>query len=192
MVRLVKLLGFLLVLAAASPAHALPAPMSDQELLDKSDLVAVVRVLSVICTTVSKDAATGEDLPSYLAQLQLIEVKKGDAKPGDVVLVTWRAVPTKIVGPWAVDYYPGEEVLTHLAKRSGGVAYASTWWNAKGEDLKKPESTQLPTKPGEAAAPAKSGAPAAPPKNGEPATPPEGAAPVSPPKHSEPGQPIDL
>jgi hypothetical protein len=78
---------------------------------------------------------------------------------------------------------PGEEVLTHLAKRSGGVAYASTWWNAKGEDLKKPESTQLPTKPGESVPT---------PKSGVPATPSEGAEPVSPPKHSEPGQPIDL
>ncbi len=115
MFRMFKLLGVLHMAAAcASPALALPAPMSDQELLDKSDLVAVVRVVSVSCTGVSKDAATGEDLPSYLAQLQLVEVKKGEAKPGDVVLVTWHAISKKIVGPWAVPYYPGEEVLTHL------------------------------------------------------------------------------
>jgi hypothetical protein len=183
MFRMFKLLGVLhMATACASPALALPAPMSDQELLDKSDLVAVVRVVSVSCTGVSKDAATGEDLPSYLAQLQLVEVKKGEAKPGDVVLVTWHAVPTKIVGPWAVPYYPGEEVLTHLQKRETGVAYASTWWNAKGEDVKAPASAELPTKPGETATPSK-GAPVGPSNDGEPA---------APPTNRVPGQPIPL
>ena len=35
----------LLIVALATPALALPAPMSEQELMDKSDIVAVVRVL---------------------------------------------------------------------------------------------------------------------------------------------------
>jgi hypothetical protein len=151
MLRYCTWLGLMLILA--TPALALPAPMSDQELLDKSDLVAVVQVLSVTCTTVTKDDATGEDLPGYLAKMKLIDVKKGDAKPGEEVLVTWRAVPTKIVGPWTVNYYPGEVVETHLTKRSGGVAYASTWWNAKGEDVTKPSSTALPSTPGESVTP---------------------------------------
>lgn len=141
------------VFAFALPALALPAPMSEQELDDKSDIVAVVRVLSVTCTTITTDEKTGEDLPGYMAQLRLIDVKKGDVKKGDVVLVTWRAVPTKIVGPWAVYYYPGEEVLTHLTKRAGGVAYASTWWNAKGDDITKPESIELPKAPGQTVVP---------------------------------------
>src|SRR5262245_19281202 len=93
----------------AGPARALPTPMSDQELMEKSDLVALVRVLNVTCTSITKDDATGEELPSYLATLQVREVKKGDAKRGDEVIVTWRAVPKSIVGPWAVYYYPGEE-----------------------------------------------------------------------------------
>ena len=42
-----------------TPAFALPAPMSEQELMEKSDLVALVRVLNVTCTSVTKDAATG-------------------------------------------------------------------------------------------------------------------------------------
>ena len=144
-------LGLLLVLTSllATPAQALPAPMSEQELNDKSDLVAVVRVNTVICTAVTKDEAAGEELPVYLAKLRLVEVKKGDAKAGDEVLVTWRAVPKGIVGPWAVNYYPGEVVLTHLVKRSGGVSYGSTWWNAKGDDVKAPDSTELPSTPGE-------------------------------------------
>ena len=122
---------------ASGPARALPAPMSEQELMEKSDLVALVRVMSVTCTSLTKDAATGEDLPGYIAQLKVLEVKKGDAKKGDEVLVTWRAVPKSILGPWTVYYYPGEEVVTHLTKRSGSASYASTWWNAKGDDVKR-------------------------------------------------------
>jgi hypothetical protein len=133
----------------APPVRALPAPMSDQELMEKSDLVALVRVLNVTCTSLTKDQATGEELPSYLATLQLLEVKKGDAKRGDEVIVTWRAVPKSIVGPWTVYYYPGEEVVTHLTKRSGGASYASTWWNAKGDDVKAPDTRDLPMTPGE-------------------------------------------
>ena len=139
----------MLILLLATPALALPAPMSEQELMDKSDLVATVRVLSVSCTVVTKDDKTGEDLPAYLAKLRLLEAKKGDVNKGDEILVTWRAIPKGIVGPWTVNYYPGEVVLTHLVRRSGGVSYGSTWWNAKGEDIKAPDNTELPTTPGE-------------------------------------------
>ena len=123
---------FLLLSLLATPALALPAPMSEQELTDKSDLIATVRVLSVSCTVVTKDDKTGEDLPVYLARLRLLEVKKGDAKKGDEILVTWRAVPKGIVGPWTVNYYPGEvvadpsrqedrrsELRLHLVERQG-------------------------------------------------------------------------
>jgi hypothetical protein len=44
----------------ATQALALPAPMSDDELLAKSDLVALIRVLSVTCTGVAKGERTGE------------------------------------------------------------------------------------------------------------------------------------
>jgi hypothetical protein len=133
----------------AAPAFAVPPPMSEQELLEKSDVVARIRVLSVTCTSVIQDEHTGEDLPGYLARLLVLESKKGDAKKGEEVLVTWRAVPQAVAGPWAVYYYPGEEVWTHLTLRSGGVSYASTWWNAKGDDLKTPDTRDLPTTPGE-------------------------------------------
>jgi hypothetical protein len=138
-----------LLVAGAVPAYALPAPMSDQELMENSDLVARVRVLSVTCTSITPDPNTGEDLPGYLARLQVLETKKGDVKKGEEVLVTWRAIPKDVNGPWAVYYYPGEEAWTHLTLRSGGVSYATTWWNAKADDLKNPDTRDLPTTPGE-------------------------------------------
>jgi hypothetical protein len=148
--RTLKTFIFALVgLGAALPAFAVPPPMPEQELLEKSDVVARVRVVSVTCTKVTQDERTGEDLPSYLARLQVLETKKGDAKKGEELLVTWSAVPQGVAGPWAVYYYPGEEAWTHLILRSGGVSYASTWWNAKGDDLKNPDTRDLPTTPGE-------------------------------------------
>jgi hypothetical protein len=154
MIRPFKVLGLVLVAASiATAALAVPAPLSEQELTDKSDLVALVRVLAVTCTTITKDEQTGEELPGYLAKLEIREVKKGDVKPGQSVLVTWHAVPKSIVGPWAVYYYPGEEVWTHLTKRSNGATYASTWLNAKSEIVKSPDIKDLPTTPGETLTP---------------------------------------
>jgi len=158
-----RLIGwFLLASVLALPALAVPAPMSEQELMDKSDLVALVRVLAVTCTSVTQDPNTGEDLPGYLAQLKVLEVKKGDAKPGEDVLVTWRAIPKDVAGRWTVYYYPGEEVVTHLTKRGGGATYASTWWNAKGDDVKSPDTRDLPTTPGETVVPRPEPAPQTP------------------------------
>lgn len=150
MMKLFKRFALTLVtLCIAAPVFALPAPMSEQELLEKSDLVALVRVLSVTCTSVTKDEKTGEELPGYLAKLRVLETKKGEAKKGDEVLVTWRAIPKGLLGPWAVYYYPGEEMWTHLSLRSGGASYSTTWWNAKGDEVKNPDTRDLPTTPGE-------------------------------------------
>lgn len=152
--RQLQFLGLLgLASLAALPALALPAPMTEEELTEKSDVVALVSVLAVTCTSVTQDEQTGEVLPGYLATLKVKEVKKGDVKPGEAVLVTWRAVPKDADGPWTVYYYPGEEMVTHLTKRSNGATYASTWWNAKGDDVKSPDSRDLPTTPGETVVP---------------------------------------
>ena len=131
----------------AGPALALPAPMSDDELLAKSDLVALIRVLSVTCTEVIKDDRTGEPLPSYKATAEVMEVIKGDVAKGDDVTITFHAVPTHMLGPWTVYYYPGEMVFTHLVK--DGDAYTTTWWNGRGKLVNKAIITDLPTKAGE-------------------------------------------
>jgi hypothetical protein len=138
---------FLLFSFMAEPAAALPAPMSDEELLERSDLVALVRVLSVTCTSVTKDERTGEALPSYSAKAELMEVIKGDEAIGDTVNITFHAIPTGMLGPWTVYYYPGEMVWTHLVGKHGD--YTTTWWNGRGDEVSKAVITELPTKPGE-------------------------------------------
>ncbi len=133
----------------AGAAMALPAPMSKSELLLKSDLVALVRIKSVTCVSVSKDERTGEDLPSWSAQAELIEVIKGEDVKGDTVTLSFHAIPTGVLGPWSVYYYPGEMVWTHLTGKDG--QYTSTWWNARGTLVSKAAIDKLPTKPGETA-----------------------------------------
>jgi hypothetical protein len=148
MQRILTSLSLLLVIAfVAAPAFALPAPMSDDELLAKSDLVALVRVLSVTCTAITKDKMTGQDLPSYSAKAELMEVIKGDEAKGGDVTITFHAIPTGLLGPWSVYYYPGEMVWTHLVR--DGEAFTTTWWNGRGELVSKAVITTLPTKPGE-------------------------------------------
>jgi hypothetical protein len=59
MIRLFRTLVLMFLAAGfATVALAVPAPLSEQELTDKSDLVALVRVLSVTCTAMSRPART--------------------------------------------------------------------------------------------------------------------------------------
>ena len=139
-----------LIMLGASPALALPAPMSDADLLAKSDLVALVRVLSVTCVSVSKDEQTGEALRNYSANVELIEVIKGDVAKGAEVTITFEDIPQGLLGPWSVFYYPGEMVWTHLVKQ--GDDYTTTWWNGRGELVHKTDITTLPARPGEGVA----------------------------------------
>jgi hypothetical protein len=130
-----------------APAFALPAPMSQEQLLEKSDLVALVRIKSVTCVSVSKDEPTGEELPSYSARAELIEVIKGEDVKGDSVNISFHAIPTGLLGPWTVYYYPGEMVWTHLVGKNG--SYTTTWWNGRGNVIEKAAITELPTVPGQ-------------------------------------------
>ena len=131
----------------AAPALALPAPMSKSELLLKSDLVTLVRIKSVTCVSVTKDERTGEDLPSWTARAELIEMIKGEEVKGDSVTISFHAIPPGVLGPWTVYYYPGEMVWTHLTGKDGD--YTSTWWNARGTLVSKAVIDTLPTTPGE-------------------------------------------
>ena len=137
----------LLVCLSGSLALTLPAPMSKEELLAKSDLVALVWIKSVTCVAVTKDERTGEDLPSYSARAELMEVIKGEEVKGDTVNITFQAVPTGLLGPWTVYYYPGELVWTHLVGKDG--TYTTTWWNGRGTLVSKAVITELPTTPGQ-------------------------------------------
>ena len=147
MTRFPVFLVCVVALLAATPAAAIPAPMSPDELVEASDVVALVRVVAVTCIAVAASERTGEKLPSYRAELEIVEISKGELQPGDTIKVAFQAIEAGLVGPWSVWYYPGEEVWTHL--RRGDGVYETTWWNARGEALRPPNTTDLPVTPGE-------------------------------------------
>jgi hypothetical protein len=132
----------------AVPAAAVPAPKSEAQLIEESDVVALVRVLAVTCIAEWIDEQTGETLHGYSADLEVLEAKKGNVAKGDILRVGFRDLPTGILGPWSVFYYPGEEVWTHLQRDDGGSAYTTTWWNARGQTLRPADATDLPTRVG--------------------------------------------
>jgi hypothetical protein len=144
------LIAAVVALAFAGGAVALPAPMSKGDLLLKSDLVALVRIWSVTCDSVTKDRQTGEMLPNWSANAQLIEVIKGNEAKGDTVKLLFHAVPSSAPDQWTVNYYPGEMVWTHLVRQDDG--YTTIWWNGRGNVVDKAVITALPTKPGQTAA----------------------------------------
>jgi hypothetical protein len=137
-------------LVIAGTAQALPPPMSPEELEQKSDVVATVRVLAVACTGEVKPPGSKENVPQYQAWLQVVSATKGSVKPKQTLLVEWHDLPRPmLLGPWKVDYFAGEEVATHLKWHEKSRNYATTWWNAKGKPQRPADSDRLPTKPGE-------------------------------------------
>ena len=135
MPRSVQAFGLILVLLlAATPALALPGPMSDAE-------------LSVTCTAITHDDFAKQDIRNYSAKVELMEVIKGDEAKGGDVNITFHEIPKGLLGPWSVFYYPGEMVWTHLSR--DGDAFTTTWWNGRGALVNKAIITELPTKPGE-------------------------------------------
>ena len=133
----------------ASAARALPAPMSAEDLEKNSDVVATVRVLAVVCTGQVPYGKTTEQTTTYQAWLQVVSVKKGDVKENQTLLVAWQDVPKKLIGPWKVEYLPGEEVPTYLKWNAEQKAYHTTWWNAKGKPTKPATADKLPEKDGQ-------------------------------------------
>lgn len=123
---------FIFLIIFSIPIHfslALPAPMSDQELQQKSDIVGKFRILAV---TRSNDIEQfHQTLPTYQAWVQAITIAKGNLQPHDTIIIEWHGLPKGLLGPWQVPYHPGEIVETHLKKNPDGkYYYTSTWWNA--------------------------------------------------------------
>jgi hypothetical protein len=108
-----------------SNAWAVQSPMSPEQLLSASDLVALVRVLSVTCLSVGQ---TAEHLRICSARLGLLKIRKGDFRKYDIVEVWWEETSRQVYGPWYVAYLPGEKVWTHLKWRCQTLE--TTWWNA--------------------------------------------------------------
>src|SRR6516164_8605717 len=77
--------AILLVVLCPDPAWAIPAPMSPELLFSASDVVALVRVLSVTCVALGE--RNGEVLRDCYARLGLLQVRKGKYRKFDTLTV---------------------------------------------------------------------------------------------------------
>jgi len=119
-------------------AWAIPAPMSPEQLFSASDIVVLVRVLSVTCLSISQR----EGLRCCSARLGLLKILKGNFHKFDTVEVWWEEKSPLALGPWYVAYHPGEKVWTHLKWRRQTLE--TTWWNATKQV--QPPQRNLPNK----------------------------------------------
>ncbi|MBY0229756.1 MAG: hypothetical protein K2W96_10790 [Gemmataceae bacterium] len=74
-------------------------------------------------------------------------------KANETLLVAWQDVPKTVMGPWKVEYYPGEKVETKLKWIAARKVYESTWREVKGKATRAADTRTLPIKPGEIVAP---------------------------------------
>ena len=89
-------------------SNALPAPLSNEQLLKQSDIIAKVKVIGVAKIGQINGAA------KYQAWLKILESTKGSVSINDTIIVGWHKFDKKLIGSWAIDYYPGDELLTYL------------------------------------------------------------------------------
>ena len=119
---------------------ALPAPLSSEELYQQSDVIAKVKVLGVVKVEEPK-ATSQHETDKYQAWLKVLQVIKGKIHNNYTIIVTWNRVHKKMIGGWEVNYYPNEELITHLIWDEQNKTYKTLSWNSA--EITKPSTNKL-------------------------------------------------
>ena len=122
-------------------SNALPAPLSKEQLLRESTVIARVKVIGVAKVGYVKNAI------KYQAWLKIINPIKGEVIVNDTIIVTWHRFDKKLIGSWAIDYYPDEELITYLIWDRDEKSYKNISWNSV--DKIQSSGEKLPTNNGE-------------------------------------------
>ncbi len=170
------LAGAWLGIGPQSAALALPAPLSETQLTEQSQLVVLADVLGVACTGASP---TGH--PRFAAWLQVVASPKGGTSPGSTLLLAWSGVDLEPIGAWEARVYPGDRVRLYLVAADEAGAWKVFHPRGAVVVTRAPaEGRRLPERPGEvrfrATGPAKPTTetlpgPQAPPSSGAPPAP---------------------
>jgi hypothetical protein len=105
-------------------SNALPAPLSNEQLLKQSDIIAKVKVIGVAKIGQINGAV------KYHAWLKILEPTKGSVSINDTIIVAWHKFDKKLIGSWAIDYYPDDELLTYLIWDDNEKSYKNISWNS--------------------------------------------------------------
>ena len=122
-------------------SNALPAPLSKEQLLRESTVIARVKVIGVAKVSYVKNAI------KYQAWLKIIKPIKGEVIVNDTIIVTWHRFDKKLIGSWAIDYYPEEELITYLIWDRDEKSYKNISWNSA--DKIQSSDKKLPINDGE-------------------------------------------
>jgi hypothetical protein len=122
-------------------SNALPAPLSKEQLLKQSDIIAKVKVIGVTKIGDVKNAI------KYQAWLKILKPIKGYVIVNDTIIVTWHKFDKKLIGSWAIDYYPDEELITYLIWDRDEKSYKNISWNSV--DKIQSSGKKLPKNDGE-------------------------------------------
>jgi len=122
-------------------SNALPAPLSKEQLLKESKVIARVKVIGVTKIGYVNNAI------KYQAWLKIIKPIKGDVIVNDTIIATWYKFDKKLIGSWAIDYYPDEELITYLIWDHDEKSYKNISWNSV--DKIQSSGKKLPTNDGE-------------------------------------------
>ena len=122
-------------------SNALPAPLSKEQLLRESTVIARVKVIGVAKVGYVKNAI------KYQAWLKIIKPIKGEVIVNDTIIVTWHRFDKKLIGSWVIDYYPDEELITYLIWDRDEKSYKNISWNSA--DKIQSSDKKLPINDGE-------------------------------------------
>lgn len=122
-------------------SNALPAPLSKEQLLKQSDIIAKVKVVGVAKIGCVNNAI------KYQAWLKILKPIKGDVIVNDTIILTWHRFDKKLIGSWAIDYYPDEELITYLIWDRDEKSYKNISWNS-GDKIQSSDK-KLPINDGE-------------------------------------------
>jgi hypothetical protein len=118
----ILLAGFLYI-NINNDSLALPKPLSQQELFEKSDVIIKGKVIKI------DEVENNNIYEKYTARIQILEVIKGDISNTDIISVFWKKYKKKLLGNWYIEYALGEVIETHLIWDQEEKMFKTISWN---------------------------------------------------------------
>lgn len=139
--RRVVLGAAVLGMVAGQSARAAQPPMSQKEMDENSDAVAVVDVLGVVCERLESGGGW------YTAWVQVKEVIKGDLQVNSTFITHFTRLGPKLAGVNVV-LHPGERVRVCLTNEGGPEVY-NVWHQDGWKVVRQSRNPALPGKVGD-------------------------------------------
>jgi hypothetical protein len=139
--RRVVLTTALIGLIIGQTARAAQPPMTQKEMDENSEAVAIVDVLGVVCDRTENGGAW------YTGWIQVKEVIKGDLEVNSTLITHFTRLGPRLAGVNVV-LHPGERVRVCLNNDGGADTY-NVWHQDGWKVVRQSRNPALPAKPGD-------------------------------------------